>query len=123
MAWENFGINDSHDESVAPHAALAAQMESQQMEISSLRDEIAAQANARNAEAMAAEQAAFEKVKAQELRVSGAVDFLLKSGSGPRRRAGGAKERRARGATDGTRKEEDEERAAAARDFPAELRR
>ena len=82
VAWENYGIDDSHDESVAPHAALAAQMESQQLEISSLRAEMAAQADARNAEAVAAEQAALEKVKAQELRVSGAVDFLLNTGSG-----------------------------------------
>ena len=57
-------------------------MESQQLEISSLRAEMAAQADARNAEAVAAEQAALEKVKIQELRVSGAVDFLLKTGSG-----------------------------------------
>ena len=56
-------------------------MDSQQQEISSLRAEMAAQAEARNAEALAAEQDALEKVKAQELRVSGAVDFLLKSGS------------------------------------------
>ena len=41
----------------------------------------------------------------------------------PRRRAGGAKERRARGATDGTREEDQEERTTAARDVPAELRR
>ena len=82
VAWENYGINDSHDESFAPHAALAAQMESQQLEISSLRAEMAAQADARNAEAVAVEQAALEKVKAQELRVSGAVDFLLNTGSG-----------------------------------------
>ena len=82
VAWENYGIDDSHDESFAPHAALAAQMESQQLEISSLRAEMAAQADARNAEAVAAEQAALEKVKAQELRVSGAVDFLLNTGSG-----------------------------------------
>ena len=51
------------------------------MEISSLRAEMAAQAKARNAEALAAEQDALEMVKAQELRVSGAVDFLMKSGS------------------------------------------
>ena len=49
----------SHDESFALHAALAAQMESQQLEISSLRAEMAAQADARNAEAVAAEQAAL----------------------------------------------------------------
>ena len=36
----------------------------------------------KNAEAVAVEQAAIEKVKAQELRVSGAVDFLLNTGSG-----------------------------------------
>ena len=41
----------------------------------------------------------------------------------PRRRGGGAKERRARGATDGTREEDQEERTTAARDVPAELRR
>jgi len=83
VAWENYGIDVSHDESsVVPHAALAAQMESQQLEISSLRAEMAAQEKARNAEAVAAEQAALEKVKAQELRVSGAVDFLLTTGSG-----------------------------------------
>ena len=44
----------------------------------------------------------------------------------PRRRASGAKERRMRGATDGTRAEDNEERttaAAAALDVPAELRR
>ena len=40
-----------------------------------------------------------------------------------RRRAGGAKERRARGATDGTREEDEEQRTTAARDVPAELRR
>ena len=57
-------------------------MDSQQHETSSLRAEIAAQADARNAEALAAEQQAQEKVKAHELRVSGAVDFLLSSGSG-----------------------------------------
>ena len=83
VAWENYGLDISRDESIiAPHAALAAQMDSQQHEISSLRAEMAAQAEARNAEALAAEQQALEKVKAQELRVSGAVDFLLKSGSG-----------------------------------------
>ena len=83
VAWENYDVDVSRDESIiAPHAALAAQMDSQQQEISSLRAEIAAQAEARNAEALAAEQDALEKVKAQELRVSGAVDFLLKSGSG-----------------------------------------
>ena len=84
VAWENYGINAPYDEScvVVPHAALAAQMESQQLEISSLRAEMAAQEKARNAEAVAAEQAALEKVKAQELRVSGAVDFLLTTGSG-----------------------------------------
>ena len=81
VAWENYGIDD---ESIVytPHAALAAQMESQQLEISSLRAEMAAQADAKNAEAVAVEQAAIEKVKAQELRVSGAVDFLLNTGSG-----------------------------------------
>jgi len=79
VAWENFGIDD---ESSVDTPALAAQMESQQLEISSLRAEMAAQADAKNAEAVAAEQAAIEKVKAQELRVSGAVDFLLKTGSG-----------------------------------------
>ena len=57
-------------------------MDSQQHEISSLRAEMTAQAEARNAEALAAEQQAQEKVKAQELRVSGAVDFLMGSGSG-----------------------------------------
>ena len=62
--------------------ALAAQMDSQQHEISSLRAEIDAQVEARNAEALAAEQQAQEKVKAHELRVSGAVDFLMGSGSG-----------------------------------------
>ena len=44
----------------------------------------------------------------------------------PRRRASGAKEQRMRGATDGTRAEDNEERttaAAAALDVPAELRR
>ena len=41
VAWENYGIDD---ESIVdtPHAALAAQMESQQLEISSLRAEMAA---------------------------------------------------------------------------------
>ena len=83
VAWENYGIDVSHDDesTVVPHAALAAQMEAQQAEISSLRAEMAAQAKARNAEALAAEQDALEMVKAQELRVSGAVDFLMKSGS------------------------------------------
>ena len=57
-------------------------MDSQQHEISSLRAEMAAQVEARNTEALAAEQQAQEKVKAQELRVSGAVDFLMSSGSG-----------------------------------------
>ena len=41
----------------------------------------------------------------------------------PRQLAGGAKERRGRGATDWTREEEEDERTAAARDVPAELRR
>jgi len=91
VAWENYGIDVPYDESSVvphaqflpvPHAALAAQMESQQLEISSLRAEMAAQEKARNAEAVAAEQAALEKVKAQELRVSGAVDFLLTTGPG-----------------------------------------
>ena len=57
-------------------------MDYRQQETSSLRAEMAAQAEARNAEALAAEQQALGKDKAQELRVSGAVDFLLKSGSG-----------------------------------------
>jgi hypothetical protein len=57
-------------------------MESQQQEIRSLRADMAAQADARNAEALAAQQVAQEKVKVQELRVSGAVDFLMKSGTG-----------------------------------------
>jgi hypothetical protein len=82
VAWENYGVDDSGEESFAPHAALAAQMGSQQLEISSLRAEMVAQAEARNAEAVAAEQAALEKVKAQELRVSGAVDFLMSQDSG-----------------------------------------
>ena len=82
VAWENYGIDDPDGESFAPHAALAAQLESQQLELSSLRSEMAAQTDARNAEAMAAEQAASEKVKAHELRVSGAVDFLMSTGSG-----------------------------------------
>ena len=88
VAWENWGDNLSDEalpqdeSSPAPHAALAAQMDSQQHEISSLRAEIAAQVEARNAEALAAEQQAQEKVKAHELRVSGAVDFLMSSGSG-----------------------------------------
>ena len=43
---------------------------------------MAAQVEARNAEALAAEQQTQEKVKAHELRVSGAVDFLMGSGSG-----------------------------------------
>ena len=64
------------------NAALAAQMDSQQYEISSLRAEIAAQVEARNAEALAAEQQAQEKMKAHELRISRAVDFLMGSGSG-----------------------------------------
>ena len=90
VAWENYGIGVSHDDEsiVVPHAALAAQMEAQQLEISSLRAEMAAQAKARNAEALAAEQDALEMVKAQELRVSGAVDFLLKTGSGHSRAEG-----------------------------------
>ena len=80
VAWENWG---DQDESIpAPHAALAAQMDSQQHEISSLRAEIAAQVEARNAEALAAEQLAQEKVKARDLRISGALDFLLSAGSG-----------------------------------------
>jgi len=77
VAWENYGVDISRDESIiAPHAALAAQMDSQQQEFSSLRAEMASQAEARNAEAVAAEQQAQEKVKAQELRVSGAVFFF-----------------------------------------------
>ena len=83
VAWENWGEDLSQDESIpAPHATLAEQMDSQQHEISSLRAEMAAQLQARNAEALAAEQQAQEKVKAHELRISGAVDFLMGSGSG-----------------------------------------
>ena len=85
VAWENWGVVEAvacDEPPVAPHAALAAQMESQQQEIRSLRADMAAQADARNAEALAAQQVAQEKVKVQELRVSGAVDFLMKSGTG-----------------------------------------
>ena len=58
VAWENYGIDVSHDDESTgvPHAALAAQMEAQQLEISSLWAEMAAQVKARNAEALAAEQ-------------------------------------------------------------------
>ena len=57
VAWDNWGEDLPQDESIpAPHAALAAQMDSQQHEISSLRAEMAAQAEAQNAEAVAAEQ-------------------------------------------------------------------
>ena len=82
VAWENYEIDDLDDESFAPHAAVAAQLESHKLELDSLRAEMAAQEDARNAKAMAAEQAASEKVKAHELRVSGAVDFLMNNGSG-----------------------------------------
>ena len=86
VAWENWG-DDLSDEAIPhaesiPHAALAAQLDSQQHEISSLRAELVAKADAWNAESLAAEQQAQEKVKAHDLRVSGAVDFLLSSGSG-----------------------------------------
>ena len=80
VAWENW-FDDLSDEST-PHAALAAQLDYQQNEISSLRAELVAKADARNAESLAAEQQAQEKVKAHDLRISGAVDFLLSSGSG-----------------------------------------
>ena len=82
VAWENYEIDDLDDESFAPHAAVAAQLESHKLELDSLRAEMAAQEDARNAKAVAAEQAASEKVKAHELRVSGAVDFLMNNGSG-----------------------------------------
>ena len=79
VAWEE--QDDDLSGNTPHHAALAAQLDSQRGEISSLRAEFAAQAEARNAEALAAEQQAQEKLKAHELRVSGAVDFLLSSGS------------------------------------------
>jgi hypothetical protein len=82
VAWENYGIDDRDDESFAPHAAMARQLESHKLELDALRAEMAAQEDARNAKAVAAEQAASEKVKAHELRVSGAVDFLMNNGSG-----------------------------------------
>ena len=50
-----FGVSHDDESIVVPHAALAAQMEAQQLEISSLRVEMAAQAKSRNAEALAAE--------------------------------------------------------------------